>query len=1433
MAKKQDNITVQRFNKISIGLASPESILGASRGEVLKPETINYRTHKPERDGLFCERIFGPVKDYECACGKYKRIRYKGIICDRCGVEVTEKKVRRDRVGHINLVVPVAHIWYFRSLPNKIGYLLGLPSKQLDMIIYYERYVVIQPGNAVNAEGEPVKKMDFLTEEEYLNILEVQPQENQYLDDTDPNKFIAKMGAECLIDLLSRIDLDTLSFELRHKANTETSKQRKTEALKRLQVVESLRESNLNRENKPEWMIMKAIPVIPPELRPLVPLDGGRFATSDLNDLYRRVIIRNNRLKRLVEIKAPEVILRNEKRMLQESVDSLFDNTRKSSAVKTDSNRPLKSLSDSLKGKQGRFRQNLLGKRVDYSARSVIVVGPELKLFECGLPKNMAAELYKPFVIRKLIERGIVKTVKSAKKIIDKREPVVWDILENVLKGHPVLLNRAPTLHRLGIQAFQPKLIEGKAIQLHPLVCTAFNADFDGDQMAVHLPLGPEAILEAQLLMLASHNILNPANGSPVTVPSQDMVLGLYYMTKLRLSTAEVPVLGQGLTFYSPEEVIIAYNEKRVDLNAQIRVRTVDFNQEGELTTQIIETTTGRVLFNEKVPAAAGYINEVLTKKSLRDIIHGILKATSVPETAAFLDEIKSLGYNFAFKGGLSFSLGDIIIPPEKHTMIAAANKQVDGIMANYNMGLITNNERYNQVIDIWTSTNAELTELSMKRIREDQQGFNSVYMMLDSGARGSKEQIRQLTGMRGLMAKPKKSNAGGGEIIENPILSNFKEGLSILEYFISTHGARKGLADTALKTADAGYLTRRLVDVSQDVIVNSVDCGTLRGIAVKALKKNEEVVESLEQRIVGRTSLNDVYNPLTEELLVAAGDHIYEAEAKKIQQSPLEAIDVRSPLTCEAKTGICAKCYGRNLATGKMVQRGEAVGVVAAQSIGEPGTQLTLRTFHVGGIAGNISEENKLIVKFDGIAEIDDLKTVKGKDSEGNEIDIVISRTSEIKLVDKKTGIVLSTNNIPYGSSIFVKSGDKIKKDTVVCQWDPYNGVIISEFSGKVRYENIEQGVTYQVEIDEQTGFQEKVISESRNKKLIPTLLVEDAKGNLIRSYNLPLGAHIMVDDGEKISLGKILVKIPRKSAKAGDITGGLPRVTELFEARNPSNPAVVSEIDGVVSFGKIKRGNREIIIESKLGDIKKYLVKLSNQILVQENDFVKAGMPLSDGSITPNDILNIKGPSAVQQYLVNEVQEVYRLQGVKINDKHFEVVVRQMMRKVRINDSGDTIFLEDQLVHTSDFITENDQIFGKKVIENAGDSENLKEGQIITARVLRDENSLLKREDKAVVVARDASPATATPILQGITRASLQTKSFISAASFQETTKVLNEAAVNGKVDTLEGLKENVIVGHRIPAGTGLRAYENIIVGSSEEFEELTEKNEELNFN
>ena len=1431
MAKNNELVTQKRFNTISIGLSSPEVILGNSRGEVLKPETINYRTHKPERDGLFCERIFGPVKDYECACGKYKRIRYKGIVCDRCGVEVTEKKVRRDRVGHINLVVPVAHIWYFKSLPNKIGYLLGLPSKKLDMIIYYERYVVIQPGEAKNAEGEPVNKMDFLTEEEYLTIMETLPADNQFLDDSDDKKFIAKMGAECLIELLSRIDLEELSYELRHKANNETSKQRKTEALKRLQVVESFKDGNERKENLPEWMVVKVIPVIPPELRPLVPLDGGRFATSDLNDLYRRVIIRNNRLKRLVEIKAPEVILRNEKRMLQESVDSLFDNTRKSSAVKTESNRPLKSLSDSLKGKQGRFRQNLLGKRVDYSARSVIVVGPELKLYECGIPKDMAAELYKPFIIRKLIERGIVKTVKSAKKIIDRREPVVWDILENVLKGHPVMLNRAPTLHRLGIQAFQPKLIEGKAIQLHPLTCTAFNADFDGDQMAVHLPLGPEAILEAQLLMLGSHNILNPANGSPITVPSQDMVLGLYYMTKSRKSTDSLKLKGEGLTFYSPEEVNMAYNEKIVDLNAIIKCRIKIPTDDSY---EIIETTPGRVFFNEVVPEKAGFFNEVLTKKNLREIIGQILHVTSVPETAEFLDEIKDLGYSFAFKGGLSFSLGDIIIPEQKQSLIDDANNQVDGIIGNYNMGLITNNERYNQVIDVWTSANATLTELAMKQISEDQQGFNSVYMMLDSGARGSKEQIRQLTGMRGLMAKPKKSNVGGGEIIENPILSNFKEGLSILEYFISTHGARKGLADTALKTADAGYLTRRLVDVSQDVIVNEFDCGTLRGIEVNALKKNEEVVETLGERILGRTALTDVIDPSTNEVLIEGGKLIDEIATAKIENTLITSVDVRSALTCETKKGICASCYGRNLATGKPVQIGEAVGVVAAQSIGEPGTQLTLRTFHVGGVAGNISEENSLVTRFDGIAEIEDLKVVKAKDTEGKSSNIVISRTSEIKILDSKTKNVLSTKNIPYGSYLNIKNGQKLSKGDIICQWDPFNGVIVSEFSGKIVYENIEVGKTFQVEIDEQTGFKEKVITDSRDKKLIPTLLIQDKKGVTLRSYNLPVGAHIMVDEDESIEKGKILVKIPRKSAKSGDITGGLPRVTELFEARNPSNPAVVSEIDGVVSFGKIKRGNREIIVESKFGDIKKYLVKLSNQILVQENDFIKAGMPLSDGSITPNDILNIKGPSAVQQYLVNEVQEVYRLQGVKINDKHFEVVVRQMMRKVKIIDPGDTLFLEDQLTFKDEFISENDNLYGKKVIEEAGDSENLKVGQLVSARNLRDENSILKRDDKKLVEARDAKSATASTQLQGITRASLQTKSFISAASFQETTKVLNEAAVNGKNDMLEGLKENVIVGHKIPAGTGMRNYEDIIVGPKDEYNSLliNKEEEELNY-
>lgn len=1415
MAFRKESNVKSNFSQITISLASPESILERSHGEVYKPETINYRTYKPERDGLFCERIFGPVKDWECHCGKYKRIRYKGIVCDRCGVEVTEKKVRRERMGHIKLVVPVAHIWFFRSLPNKIGYLLGVPSKKLDQIIYYERYVIINPG----IKSDEFKYLDFLTEEEYFNILESLPKDNQLLPDEDPNKFIARMGAEALKDLLNRLDLDHLSYSLRHKANTETSQQRKADALKRLQVVEAFREAQSRIENKPEWMIVEVVPVIPPELRPLVPLDGGRFATSDLNDLYRRVIIRNNRLKRLIEIKAPDVILRNEKRMLQEAVDSLFDNSRKANAVKTESNRLLKSLSDSLKGKQGRFRQNLLGKRVDYSARSVIVVGPELKLHECGLPKEMASELFKPFIIRKMLERGIVKTVKSAKKIVDRKDPVVWDILENVLKGHPVLLNRAPTLHRLGIQAFQPKLIEGKAIQLHPLVCTAFNADFDGDQMAVHVPLGNAAILEAQLLMLASHNILNPANGAPIAVPSQDMVLGLYYITKARKSTPEHPVIGEGRTFYGPEEVIICYNEKSLDLHAIINVK-VKVLENGNSVERIIETTTGRVLFNQIVPEEYGFINQLLTKKSLRDIIGGIMKVTGIARTSQFLDDIKDLGFMFAFKGGLSFNLGDILVPEEKKILIDDANSQVDEVRGNYSMGFITNNERYNQIIDIWTHTNAKLTKVLIDKTTADNQGFNPVYMMLDSGARGSKEQIRQLSGMRGLMAKPQKSGSKGGEIIENPILSNFKEGLSVLEYFISTHGARKGLADTALKTADAGYLTRRLVDVAQDVIVNETDCGTLRGLTATALKNNEETVESLYDRILGRTSLHGIYHPTTGELIIEAGNELSEIYCKIIEESPIEAVEIRSVLTCESKHGVCARCYGRSLATGRMVQKGEAVGVIAAQSIGEPGTQLTLRTFHVGGTASNIATASKINAKYSGVLEIDELRAVPYTSADGKTYFMVIGRSAEMRIVDKNTRMVLTTQNIPYGASLYIKHGAEIKSGDLICDWDPYNAVIVSEVSGTIVFNNMIEGLTYRTDSDEQTGYYEKVIIDSKDKTRNPSISIVDADGNILRMYDMPVGAHIVANDNKEITSGSILAKIPRAIGKSGDITGGLPRITELFEARNPSDPAVVSEIDGVVSFGKkIKRGNREVIITSKTGDEKRYLVPLSKQILAQENDYVKAGTPLSDGPITPADILAIKGPTAVQEYIVNEVQEVYRMQGVKINDKHFEVIVRQMMRKVTIEDPGDTRFLENEIANKVDFKDENDEIFGKKVVEDPGDSP-LKAGQIITARKLRDDNSILKRKDKKVIVARDARGATARQQLQGITRASLQTRSFISAASFQETTKVLTDAAVNAKVDTLVGLKENVIVGHLIPAGTGLRDYENIIVGSMDEY-------------
>ena len=1413
MAFRKDNKVRNSFSKISIGLASPDEILEQSSGEVLKPETINYRTYKPERDGLFCERIFGPVKDYECHCGKYKRIRYKGITCDRCGVEVTEKKVRRERMGHIQLVVPVAHIWYFRSLPNKIGYLLGIPSKKLDAVIYYERYIVINPGVI-----EDVQPLDLLSEEEYLDIMDRLPKENQHLEDGDPDKFVAKMGAEAIYELLLKINLDDLSYELRHRANTEGSQQRKTEALKRLQVVESFRASK--QRNKPEWMILNAIPVIPPELRPLVPLDGGRFATSDLNDLYRRVIIRNNRLKRLIEIKAPEVILRNEKRMLQEAVDSLLDNSRKSSAVKSDANRPLKSLSDSLKGKQGRFRQNLLGKRVDYSARSVIVVGPELKMHECGLPKYMAAELYKPFVIRKLIERGIVKTVKSAKKIVDRKEPVVWDILEYVMKGHPVLLNRAPTLHRLGIQAFQPRMIEGKAIQLHPLACTAFNADFDGDQMAVHLPLGNEAIAEAQLLMLGSHNILNPANGAPITVPSQDMVLGLYYITKLRRGDK-----GEGLVFYGPEEAEIAYNEGKVTLHAVVSVIVDDIDADGNPVKVLKEeTSVGRILFNEFVPKEIGYVNEIISKKSLRTIISKVIKSCGVPRSAKFLDDIKNLGYQMAFKGGLSFNLGDVLIPAEKEQLVKEGYAQVEEVMANYSMGFITNTERYNQIIDIWTHVNSNLTDILMKQLSSDNQGFNSVYMMLDSGARGSKDQIRQLSGMRGLMAKPQKAGAEGGQIIENPILANFKEGLSVLEYFISTHGARKGLADTALKTADAGYLTRRLVDVAHDVIITEEDCGTLRGLVCTEVKKNEDVVATLGERIAGRISVHDIIDPISGEIIVNSGEEITDAIAKRIEESPIESVEIRSVLTCEAKKGVCAKCYGRNLATNRMVQKGEAVGVIAAQSIGEPGTQLTLRTFHVGGVASNIAAVSNITSRYDGILEIDELRSVQ---AEGHEV--VVGRMAKMRILEPKTKMILTTANIAYGSKLYKKNGDIVAKGDLICEWDPFNAVIVSEVAGKIHFENLVEGVTVREEIDEASGISDKIIIETREKgRGVPEAQLLDENGQLIKTYSLPVGAHLMVEEGAELKAGEAFVKIPRSVGGAGDITGGLPRVTELFEARNPSNPAIVSEIDGEVTYGKIKRGNREISVTSRLGEVKKYLVPMSKQILVQENDYVRAGTALSDGAITPTDILNIKGPTAVQDYIVNEVQDVYRLQGVKINDKHFEVIVRQMMRKVNVLDPGDTRFLEQQVVDKREFMDENDRIWGKKVVVDAGDSANVKPGQIITARKLRDENSALKRRDLKLVVVRDAVPATSEQILQGITRAALQTSSFMSAASFQETTKVLNEAAINGKVDNLEGMKENVICGHLIPAGTGLREYNALVVANLEDIERANLKKE-----
>jgi len=1432
MPFKKDNKFKSDFQSISITLSSPDEILERSYGEIKKPETINYRTYKPEMEGLFCERIFGPTKDFECYCGKYKRIRYKGIICDRCGVEVTEKKVRRERMGHIKLVVPVVHIWYFKSLPNKIGYLLGIASKSVESIIYYERYAVIQAGiteeEGVTIDGETrqLTYLELLTEDEYLQALENLPRENQMLSDDDPNKFIAKMGGDAIRHLLTSLELDSLSYDLRHKAATETSKQRKTEALKRLSVIEAFREANEHTENRPEWMVIDYLPVIPPELRPLVPLDGGRFASSDLNDLYRRVIIRNNRLKRLLEIKAPEVILRNEKRMLQEAVDSLFDNSRKSNAVKAEGGRALKSLSDVLKGKQGRFRQNLLGKRVDYSGRSVIVVGPNLKIHECGIPKDMAAELYKPFIIRKLIERGIVKTVKSAKKLVDKKEPVIYEILENILAGHPVMLNRAPTLHRLSIQAFQPKLVEGKAIQLHPLVCTAFNADFDGDQMAVHLPISNAAILEAQLLMLSSHNILNPQNGTPIALPSQDMVLGLYYITKGRKSDKERKMRGEGMTFYSPEEVMIAMNEDRIDLHSWIKVR-VPVKVDGELKNQIVETTVGRVMFNQAVPVEVGYINDLLTKKQLRKVIGRIINETNIPTACDFLDEIKTLGFRWSFKGGLSFNIADIVDPGNRDDVIEDARGEVEQVWTNYNMGFITENERYNQVIDIWSKANTDLTGALITRLTNDKQGFNSVYMMLDSGARGSKEQIRQLGGMRGLMAKPRKSGAStGGEIIENPILSNLKNGLSVLEYFISTHGARKGLADTAFKTADAGYLTRRLVDVAQDCVITEEDCHTLRGIPVSALKDNEDLIEPLYDRIVGRTPVNDIADPETGDLIVEAGDLLTPDIAQKIEDAGVETIEIRSVLTCESDEGVCVKCYGINLAYNKIAQIGDAVGIMAAQSIGEPGTQLTLRTFHQGGTASASATESSLKAKSDGVIEFDGVRTTQSVDETTNEkITVVIGRTGEVRVKDSKDGRVHSTNHLPYGATLNVSDGDKIQKGETICSWDPFNAVILTEHAGKIEFQDMKENVTFKEESDEQTGHNERVIMESKNKKMIPTINILGKGGEVVKTYNLPVGAHVSIKEGEKVKNGQVLSKIPRVMGRVSDITGGLPRVTELFEARNPSNPAVVSAIDGVVEFGKIKRGKREVIVKSKDEQTQKYLVSLSKHLLVQEGDYVKAGMPLSDGSITPLDILSIKGPFAVQSYLVNEIQEVYRLQGVKINDKHIETIVRQMMNKVVINDPGDTPFLENESVQKLDFNKVNESMWDKQVVTEAGGSETMKPGQIVTVREVREENSTLRKEDKQLVEVRDAIAATSSPLLLGITRASLGTKSWISAASFQETTKVLSTATIAAKKDHLDGLKENVIVGHLIPAGTGMKQFRELKVGNKAEVEAATQ--------
>ncbi len=1403
----QEN-AMRDINSITISLASPDEILSRSYGEVTKPETINYRSFRPEKDGLFCEKIFGPTRDWECFCGKYKRIRYKGIICDRCGVEVTQKSVRRERMGHIGLAVPVVHIWFFRAQPSKIGNIIGVSLKELEKIIYYESYVVINPGPT------GLSRLDLISEDQYFEVMNSLPQGNEKLDDDDPKKFVAKIGGDAVKEILKNTDVEKLSKELRDQLKVETSQQKKADLLKRLRVLEAFKEYEGKIANRPEWMVLSYIPVIPPELRPLVPLEGGRFATSDLNDLYRRVIIRNNRLKRLIDIKAPEVILRNEKRMLQEAVDALFDNSRRGSAVRSDSNRPLKSLSDMLKGKQGRFRQNLLGKRVDYSGRSVIVVGPELKLHQCGLPKDMAVELFKPFIIKKLIERGHNKTVKSARKVVDRKDPLIWDILAKIIEGHPILLNRAPTLHRLGIQAFQPILIDGRAIQLHPMVCTAFNADFDGDQMAVHVPLSFEAQLEASLLMLSSHNILSPQNGSPIVVPTQDIVLGCYYLTKYKEGEK-----GEGMTFGSAEEVIIAYNSRVIGLHAKIKVR-IDGN--------FIETTVGRVIFNQIVPKEMGFFNQLLIKKTFGGFIGKMFIKLGNKVTSKFLDDLKDIGFRYSTAGGLSVSYADMIIPEEKVSLISKANKKVEAILNEHEQGVITDAERYNKIIDVWTHTTNDVARALMEKIRGHNHGFNSLHMMVDSGARGSQEQVRQLAGMRGLMMKPQKSLSGqAGEIIENPIVANFKEGLTVLEYFISTHGARKGLADTALKTADAGYLTRRLVDVSQDVIISEIDCGTILGIEVTAIKDVEQEREPLGERITGRTAQEDVYDPKTDELIIEAGDIITEEIADRIEDSSIESVYIRTVLTCESKRGVCAKCYGRNLTTGKIVEIGEAVGIVAAQSIGEPGTQLTLRTFHLGGTSSRIASQSQVESTSEGIVKYERISFVEKSDFLGT-VKVVTGRRGVLGVYDENNRQI-KKYDVPYGSEIVVNDGQAVKKRTPLYNHDPYNAVILSDIPGRVRFVDLIEGATLQQVTDEQTGHVQKVVIESKDKTLTPSIAIENEDGTK-KSFNIPTRAYLSVDEGESVVAGTILAKISKQATKSRDITGGLPRVTELFEARSPQESSIVSEIEGLVKFGARKKGSREIFVTAPDGsDEKKYNVPLGKHILVQEADEIPAGEKITDGPINPHDILKIKGTSAVQEYLVNEIQDVYRLQGVKINDKHIEVIVRQMLQKIRIVSPGDTRFLEEDIVDRNEFIEENNKIMSLAFIEDKGDSK-YKDAQLIAKNKLREVNADLTKKSKKTIVARDAEPATFEHILLGITQAALSTESFISAASFQETTKVLANAATEAKVDHLLGLKENVVMGHLIPAGTGLKKYKNVILETEEVVEETPEETDQV---